>query len=315
MKYIKYIAAALLLVAGIYSCNPAEEGTIGQTTVQFANAIVEGGFGGGYVDVPLIIESDTEEGMNSCNVSAKVKIITTGEPFEGTHDEDGLSGDYRVTSFDVNFPPYGNYFDKKEPKKYYSEERGKWVKEVHMEVMILSKDLEELRFSFEIESATTTIGAQKQCTVVLQKTIRDRMCGDYTFTTDQGSWDATVTWDNTYSCFNIAPINGWSYTPLYTYWDEKTESMFAYPCEAIMWYSSASMQMCYTAFYSDWSNGVLHNQLVPVEFDAVAGTLTFPAELAFAVVVYGCDEAYNPDTTQYVGRFIDPFTSMVLVKK
>lgn len=320
MKYIKYIAAALLLTAGLASCESGEgesNGTPGNTTVQFANAVVNDGFGAGYVYVPLTIESDTEEGMNSCAVQAKLKVVTTGEAFEGTPDLDGKSGgDYRVTSLDVNFPAYENYYNKKEPKKYYDEDRDKWVKQVQMEVKILNSEVDELRFSFEIESATTTIGEQKQCTVVLEKNARDRMCGNYTLTTSIGTYsDVNVSWSNDYTCFEIYPFADWAYTPLYTYYDEESESMYAYPAEPIMWYNPDANQLIYTAFYSTWGQEAkqLYNDYVMIDFDVVAGTLTFPADLIYLIAVYECDAALSPVT--YLGRLSEAHTNMVLTKE
>lgn len=180
MKFLKYIAAALLLVAGLASCNGAgETGTVGKTTVQFAQAEIKAGFVDGVVYVPLTITADTEADMNTCAVQVKVKPVITGEQYEGTSDVNGIDGDYRITSCDMNFPAYGNYYDKNEPDKYYNEETKKWTREVNVEVLIVNTKPEEIHFTLEIESATTAIGEQKQCNVILKKDNRDRICGVY----------------------------------------------------------------------------------------------------------------------------------------
>lgn len=301
MKFIKYIAAALLLTAALTSCETGVEGTPGQTTVQFASAVVQDGFGAGYVYVPLTIVSDSEAGMNSCDVQAKVKVVVTGEEYEGTHDIDGNGGDYSVTSFDVNFPPYDKYFDKKEPEKYFDEESQKWVKEVYMEVKILNSEVDELRFSFEIESATTTIGEQKQCKVVLEKTTRDRLCGNYTY--GEGG-AATLSWNGSYQSFEMYGI--WQY-PIYLYWNDATEELSMYPWEPLMWYNPDAMQMCYSAFFTAYSETelALASSDVVLDYSIEDGYIKFPTDLAFGVVVIGCDENYTPNLEQFLGRFTE----------
>lgn len=331
MKYLKYIAAALLLVAGLTACESGEEGVPGNTTVQFASAIVEDGFGAGYVYVPLTIESDTEAGMNSCSVQAKLKVITTGEQYEGAPDTDGLSGDYRVTSLDVNFPAYDNYYDKKEPKKYFDEAKNKWVKQVQMEVKIINTAVEELRFSFEIESATTTIGEQKQCTVVLTKSTRDRMCGTYNVSfTDKAWYDGTdpseypldkYNWTkaqisyNSAGYFEIATDHALgAYTLFYAYYDKDNVGenyMIFYPQEAIIWYDSANMQLLFQGFYDAVANAWASDYVL-AEFDVEAGTITFPENMAFRTPIYVVNESYTPQ--EFVYDFTPGFKGLVFTK-
>lgn len=179
MKFLKYIAAAILLVAGLASCNGDGEkgGTVGKTTVQFSNAEVKSDFVNGVVYVPISITADTEADMNSCAVQLKVKTIPVGGQFEGRADVD-----YLITSCDLNIPSYNSYYDEKDPKKYYNEETQKWTREVKVEVVIGNTKPDEIHFGLEIESATTEIGAQKQCSVIIKKSNRDRFCTLYSVT-------------------------------------------------------------------------------------------------------------------------------------
>lgn len=318
MKYIKYIAAAILLTAGLASCEAGEgSGTPGKTTVQFAQAVVEEGFGAGVVRVPLTIVADNKSDMNSCSVQAKVKIVTTGDANEGTPDLDGRSGDYRVTSLDVNFPAFNNYYDEKNPEEY-KDENGKWVKTVYMEVYILNDEPETMNFTFEIESATTTIGEQNQCKVVLAKGIRDRMCGNYALTCNElsSATNASVVWDGDYKCFaiEIPAVAAGMY--LYTYFDDVNECMVAYPYEPIAYASQNGTLVWYTSFYTNWEEKVFADDYIIITFDVDAGTLTFPEDVGFIFAVYSCDESMNP--VEYAGRINTmeaPLTGIVMTKK
>lgn len=333
MKYIKYIAAALLLTASLASCDTdgVESGTPGNTTVQFAAAEVKDGFGAGVVYVPLTIESDTEEGMNSCSVQAKLKIVTTGEQFEGTPDLDGLTGDYRITSLDMNFPAYDNYYDKNEPEKYKDPETGKWVKQVNVEVFITNSEPEVMCFTLEIESSNTTIGEQNQCKVVLEKSTRDRMCGLYNVTFDDKAWyDGSdpneyplnnYTWTkaqisyNSKGYFEIATDHALgAYTYFYAYYDKDNVGenyMIFYPQEAIMWYSSSAMQLLFQGFY-DTVKAAWASDYVLAEFDVDKGTITFPEEMAFRTPIYVVDENYSP--LEFVYDFTPGFKGLVFTK-
>lgn len=194
MKFIKYIAAALLLTVAFTSCESGEgvkDGTVGKTTVQFAQDVLEGSYSSDYISVPLTISAASEEDMNSCNVSVKVIPVITNEEYEGVHNETGLEGDgnYSVTSWELNFPAYDSYYDKNDPQKYYDVDSGKWVRTVNLEVKIMDKSSDELHITFMIESTTATmVGEKKMCKVVLVKTMRDRLQGMYTVSYDEVSW-------------------------------------------------------------------------------------------------------------------------------
>ncbi len=321
MKIFKYLAAAFLLCAGMISCGN-ETGTVGTTTIQFADAVMKSGFGGAYVYVPLTITADTEAAMNSADVTAKLSIVadhtpTTSDAVLGVADTD-----FMVTSLDVNFPAYQEYYDKENPKKYYNEELGKWIKTVQMEVKLLNTEPEIMEFKFAIESATTTIGANSECVVRLEKSATDRLCGEYAVTSDANSpfgvafnsFTATISWNSGYNCFEIFPFSSWNYCPVYAYWDEETEQMYMLPYEPLMWYSSSDMQMCYQMFFSVANQSIqLASDNVVLDVDLAAGTIKFPTDLYFGILVFGCDEGYNPNSL--VGYFTGCDSGHVFTKK
>lgn len=343
MKFLKYIAAALLLVAGLTSCEMGkEEGTVGVTTVQFAQAVIEDGFAAGVVYVPLTITADTEEAMNTCNVTAKVKVVTTGETFEGTPDLDGLTGDYRVTSLDMNFPAYDNYYDEKEPKKYFNEETQKWTKEVRMEVFITNDEVDELRFTFEIESSNTTIGEQKQCQVIVRKTATDRMSGLFSvkydsiywiddaanyfdgseyasyFPSDLSKWPWTVayiTWYKDYECFIIeghpisSTFNGGCF---YAYFDdslgEGKERMYVYAHDYFgQWADNAWMV---PSVWDSEAQAWASEDKIYIDFDVTAGTLTFPSKYGLSISMFA-DQA----GTTYISEIFPTYQGIVFTKQ
>ena len=128
------------------------------------------------------------------------------------------------------------------------------------------------------------------------------------------AFDVQITWNGEYGCFEIAPFDGWTYSPIYAYWDEESESMYMLPYEPLMWYSSADMQMCYQMFF------VVENQTaVPVSSEVILdvdmdkGTITFPEDQYFGVLVFSCDAGYNP--TGLYGRFTSACAGYVMTKK
>ncbi|MBO7198111.1 MAG: hypothetical protein J6V28_04875 [Tidjanibacter sp.] len=329
MKSIKYLALALIFGAGLVACGEPV-GTPGNTTVEFAVPVLESGFGAGYVYVPLVITADNEADLNTADVKAKVKIVETGAAYEGKHDEtglpneDGVMGDYRVTSFDINFPDYESYKvkDEEENKKlYYNEDTKKWQKKVQMEVKILNTNVDELRFTFQIESATTTIGAVNTCEVVLAKTAVDRRCGTFKVESDGSvfaafsSFTTSISWNSEYGCFEILPWEDWAYSPVYAYWEAETEKVYMLPYEPLMWYDSASMMMCYQMFFTVEGNSIVPctEEKIYIDYDLETGVYTFPADLSFAVLVYGCDAGYNPNSL--VGYFTSGAYGITMTKQ
>lgn len=180
MKFIKYLAIALLFGASLSSCETQDAG---QTTVEFADAVYKTSFGVGTFYVPMIITADNEADMNGSSMQAQLKVVEDYQPSAdavlGRPDVDGLSGDIRITSLDANFPAYSDYYDKKEPKKYYDEELGKWVKQVGVEVEILNQEPDVMEFKLAIESATTNIGTVNECVIRIEKGPQDMLCGDW----------------------------------------------------------------------------------------------------------------------------------------
>lgn len=225
MKFIKYLAIALLCGAtlSLSSCE-LQEGSVGVTTVQFADAVYETSFGVGTFYLPLIITADNEADMNTADVQAKLVVVEDYQPAEGVkaakHDLTGIAadgGDYRITSLDVNFPDYPGYFDKKQPKKYYNEDLGKWVKEVYVEVMILNTEPDAMEFKLVIESATTTIGAVKECVVTIAKAPQDLLCGAWYMIHGGSAFEGgavsplpvTFSWNASESAFDITESAGY----------------------------------------------------------------------------------------------------------
>ena len=346
MKFLKYITASFLLVVGLSSCEMGgESGTVGTTTVQFANAVVEDGFGAGVVYIPLTITADTEEAMNTCSVQAKVKVVTTGEQYEGAADTDGLSGDYRITSLDVNFPAYDNYYDEKNPQKYYNEETRKWTKEVRMEAFIINEDLDELRFTLEIESVSegVTLGENKQCKVVLVKTTRDRLCGLYDVSYKEAYWindpadryfagtsyesyfpaDASkytwtgiqIIWEPTYSCFIIASDHFLTQlfgAYFYGYYDETTERMYLYNHEPIGFWDKDAGHCMFHSLWNSTTESWVEDKVVYLTFDVEAGTLSLPEEYALGIEMFQSDESFSVGA--YVGEIIPAYEGLVFTK-
>ena len=324
MKFIKYIAAALLLTMGFVSCGTfaeEEEGTPGQTTVQFAKAEITGDYGSGYVNIPLTITSDTEEGMNSCNVSVKVKPVVTGEEFEGKHNETGKKGDgeYIITTFDLNFPAYNKYYDEKDPKKYYDEETKKWTKTVNLELKIVNTDPDEIRATFEIESSTTAIGEQKQCRVVLQKSVRDRLNGLYTVEYDELYWiygaenrmiqnenfpadekASQYTWtqmmmmwyveeESNVACFIIQADNimGMNNIYYFGYFDDAADKMYLLSKDLLGGLSETQgvVSAIYDIAAADWAT----DKKIYLDFDIKTGVLSLPENYAFSTSAFIAD--------------------------
>ena len=315
MKFIKYIAAALLLTVGFASCNNGGDdmgdGTVGKTTVQFAQAEYESGYGTGMVKVPVTITADKEEDMNSCNVSVKIKPVITGEEYEGTHDETGKpgAGDYAVTSWNLNFPAYANYYDKKDPTKYYDEATQKWTKTVNLEVKIVNSESDELHINFEIESVTegVTIGENKQCKVVLKKTTRDRMCGVFTVSYDEIAWyDDTdpekypvegyawtaieTSWYIEADCFLMMADLG---IPLWAYYDAATEQMFFYP-EELLTLVDQTNNIAVASMMWDTDKEAVVEDNVYTEWNMEEGTITFPENIAIRFQLYSLDAEMKP---------------------
>ena len=317
----------MVLCAGALLTSCGEKVDLGVTTVEFAEAVHKAGFGGGYVYVPIQITADNEADMNESQVQVKVAVVEDYQPANGVYagvaDTTGESGDYRITSLDMVFPAYSNYYDKDAPEKYYDTTLQKWVKTVGVEVKILNTEVEVMEFKLAIESSNTTVGTQTECVVRLEKSATDRLCGDYTATPSgqgpfgftDGALNVSVTWNSSYGCFEIAPFGAWTYSPVYAYWDEENEQMYMQPYEPLMWYSSSAMQMCYQMFFGVEGNSLKlpSESVIVLETDMANGTIKFPEQYYFGVLVFTCDESYNPGSL--VGYFTACDKGYVLTKK
>ena len=352
MKFIKYIAAALLLTVGLASCNNGGDdmgdGTVGKTTVQFAQAEYTSGYGSGMVTVPVTITADKEEDMNSCNVSVKVKPVITGEEYEGTHDETGKpgAGDYAVTSWNLNFPAYANYYDKKEPNKYYDEATQKWTKTVNLEVKIVNSESDELHINFEIESVTkgVTIGENRQCKVVLQKTVMDRLGGMYGVTYDEAVWlfgaDNRFLKDDpdlgkyfpadvanyAWTQLQIVPLRseetGTDYfglasdnllfelfgIPFYAYFDASVEKMCLASKDVLAYLDEAGTIGVVSAIYDVTKNEWATEDMIHLDFDVATGVITLPADYAFSVSIFGLE------TGNFMGEMTPAYKGLKFTK-
>lgn len=182
MKYIKYLIAVLLLGATLASCAP-NEGTVGQTTVQFKSAKVVEGFGAGTVYVPISIFGANLDAMNTAPVNVKVKLDPTytgseegvalaTEDLTGKPDETtGKMGDIRITSCDMVFS--GNY------KVEEGDEKKPVTKDIAVEIMIINTEPEIMEFKLLLETDDATVGPTNACVVRLEKGPADRLCGDW----------------------------------------------------------------------------------------------------------------------------------------
>lgn len=202
MKAIKYLVIALLF-GGMVSCS-GEKGSVGLTTVEFVDTVYETSFGASTFYVPLMITSDTEEGLNTTDVKATIAVDEAYVPASsdivaGVADVDGLSGDFRITSLNMNFPDYPSYkLDDADAnkEKYFDAELNKWVKTVGVEIMILNTQPELMEFKLVIESATTTIGANKECVVHIEKGPQDRLCGTWIMCQEgEAAFETTISWN------------------------------------------------------------------------------------------------------------------------
>lgn len=303
----------MVLFAGALMTSCGEKVEVGQTTVEFAQATAKSGFGGGYLYVPIAISGENAAAMNTSDVTVKIKVddtYTNPNAVVGVEDVD-----YRITSYDLKF--INNYEIPEEDKD------KEFTKTVGVEIMILNTEPEVMEFKLAIESCNTTLGTQTECVVRLEKSATDRLCGTYRVEPTVASpfdgevaaaFDVQITWNGDYDCFEIAPFDGWTYSPIYAYWDEESESMYMLPYEPLMWYDSASMLMCYQMFFVvEGGTAVPVSSEVILDVDMDKGTITFPEDTYFGVLVFSCDAGYNP--TSLYGRFTSACAGYVMTKK
>lgn len=292
MKYVKIFLVASLALFGLASCGPKEVGTVGDASVAFCSDNIEGGFAADFLMVPVKL-SATEDVTADVTLTVKAKEYTGA--FAGVVDKD-----FMLTTENMVFKP--------------------GVDSINVEVMILNKEVDELRFVLEIAETNATKGTVTEVLVSLAKTDLDRLCGNwvtnsplYTVAAADGAFsllDSTPTtikmaWDGEY--LNI--MNLWSGETIYAYYDEGFFYMLPY--EALYLYDNAG-----NVIYQMWCKPTGQagaNRVVPYD-DFVIGTWdeTFShitwspdpetQELYLGAVVFGGDAKYNPVPGTYLGR-------------
>ena len=238
MKYVKIFLVASLTLFGLASCGPKDAGTVGDATVDFYSDNLEGGFASDYLMVPIVLSNNEE---TTADVTLTVKPAEYTGAFAGEVDKD-----FMLTTENMVFKP--------------------GVDSINLEVMILNKDVDELRFMLEIAETNATAGAKDKILVSLAKTDLDRICTTWEWTWTKtwkittgeeipqenqyvAAWAANntckVSWDPEYEELNLSNFENWAqYAPIYAAYDAETNSVGLAPAYAVMWYSSANRQIC-----------------------------------------------------------------------
>ena len=222
MKYIKSLAVMMVAMLTLVSC---ESGSVGKTVVQFADQQFDGGFGSGWLYVPLKL-SGTE--MNTANVEVSVSVV----PTEGTYAEAVEDVDYQITSYNLVFRP--------------------GVEEAALEIQLMETDPMKLpdvmEFKLAITASNTNIGANKECLVHLEKTTADRLCGQWylSFEANPNYADivsptlVNITWNAATKRFSmLVPNNSTSVYgtyPITMIFDEDNDYIILPAYEFIEWY-------------------------------------------------------------------------------
>lgn len=284
MKFIKYLVVALLFGATLTSCGP-EEGTVGQTTVQFATTQVKAGFGAGTIYVPISIFGANADAMNTADVTVSVKVDDTyvssdpavyvgQEDLDGALDENGEPvKDFRITSYDILFR---NNYDIPE-----EDSKKPFKKEASVEIMILNDDVDVMEFKLVLDTSNTTIGATKECVVRLEKGPSDRLCGDWwvNFSTTidllggqpdfTGPFATEMYYNQDLEALYFSdPIVG---LPFIFYYDDNTQKLTYPTFEVLMPYdASAGQYVCQWVFMLD-GDGIVYakDKAFDCEYDPV----------------------------------------------
>lgn len=352
MKCIKYLVAALTLGATLVSCSGVEEpvGTVGQTIVQFESETVNGGFGSGYIYVPITIFGANAAAMNTADVNVKVRLDETYTSTENgvvVAKEDLTGAPVATPVLDEEGNPVYKQEVDEEGKPVFDEEGNPvytdepLVDYVMGDIRITSKDMvfinnyniadddkdKPFKKNVGVEiMIVNTKAAILEFKLVIESS--NTQIGDISecvvrlekSLTDElcgeykvsGGWDSTITWNASYECFEIFPFESWNYCPIYAYWDPEINEMYMLPYEPLMWYDSAAMQMCYSLFWTA-EGSLCGDERVVLDYDIVNGTIKFPEELALQIYVCVCDEGYNP--VSGVGYFTNKYAGLVMTKK
>ena len=238
MKYIKLMLVASFAMFCLASCGGDDAGVVGDASVEFYSDNIEGGFASDYLMVPIKLNDDE---ARTADVTLTVKAKEYTGAFAGEVDKD-----FMITSENMVFKP--------------------GVDSINLEVMVLNKDVDELRFVLEIAESNATINTVKELMVSLAKTDLDRICTTWEWTWTKtwkittgeeipqdnkyvAAWAANnackVSWDSQYEELNLSNFEDWAaYAPIYASYDAKTNSVGLSPAYAVMWYSSANRQVC-----------------------------------------------------------------------
>ncbi len=281
---------ASLFMFGLASCGE-DVGTVGDASVEFYTDNVEDGFGAGFVYVPIKMLGDA-----TANVTLKVEPMEYTGEYAGTKDVD-----YSITTEDLVFKP--------------------GVDSINLEIRILNNDVDEMRIKLGITDSNADVGTLDQAMVVLTKSTRDRMCGDWIWSFDQytsltGSNDATaaqafqgakahISWDAQYAEFNITGYETWwsvNSIPLLAGYDSASEKML-FTQGATGMYNTGVTATGEDVIYQTWFTGNLNfiAEEVYATCDDTFTNLTFSHPQAFLVLLgfvngqpmYVFTQAYN----------------------
>lgn len=284
MKYIKIILLASLTMFSLASCDNSEVGSVGDASVAFYSDNIEGGFAADFLMVPIVLT-----GEHTADVTLTVQPKEYTGAFAGEAEKD-----FMLTTENMVFKP--------------------GVDSINLEVMILNKEVDELRFMLEISETNAKAGAIKEVMVSLAKTDLDRICTTWEWnwtdtwkiTTGErvpqentyvAAWAAKneckVSWDPESEELNLSNFEDWGANyPLYAAYNEKTNSI-----ELSSMYLVAYASAAYDAVYAQFASAYdADGNLVQVQ-QGLVGT---PDETYSQII-------FNEPTTHYsISKFSYP---------
>lgn len=291
MKYVKIFLVASLALFGLASCGGDDAGVVGDATVEFYSDNLEGGFASDYLMVPIKL---TDDEARTADVTLTVKAKEYTGAFAGVVDKD-----FMLTTENMVFKP--------------------GVDSINLEVMVLNKEVDELRFMLEISESNATTGQVKEMLVSLAKTDLDRICTTWEwnwtktwkYTTGEeipqdntyvAAWAANntckVTWDPEYEELNLSNFEDWgSNYPLFADYDAKNNAIALAPMYLVVYASSA-----YDAVYAQFAaTYTAEGQLMQVK-EGLVGT---PDETYSQII-------FNEPTTHYsISKFSYPAGQLI----
>ena len=243
MKYVKIFLVASLTLFGLASCGPKDAGTVGDATVDFYSDNLEGGFASDFLMVPIVLSNNEE---TTADVTLTVKPAEYTGAFAGEVDKD-----FMLTTENMVFKP--------------------GVDSINLEVMILNKDVEELRFMLEIAETNATAGAKDKILVSLAKSDLDRICTTWEWRYTEHnqlatSWtqavsdafqgaEAKVSYSTEYEQVLLYGYENFGVNALYCDYDKKTD-------EIIFAESNGLFDMGYGGVYIMWYTRDDSNKIV-----------------------------------------------------